>query len=65
MIHLCASIGIDGMHYHVKQRSQVLGTFPLFVDAWLFVVLNTTSYCTIIDSEGDKWIVNPRSHDIN
>jgi hypothetical protein len=55
------------VQYQVKQQGQVLGTFPLFVDAWLFVVLDTaaTYYYVITDTEGETWIVNPPSHSIN
>lgn len=53
------------MYYQVQQRGQVLGTFPLFMDAWFFAALDNDSYSIIIDSDGYKWVVNPLSHDIN
>jgi hypothetical protein len=44
--------------YQVFQHGMVLGTFPLFCDAWLFASLELSAWSTIKGPEG-VWNVDP------
>ena len=46
------------MDYIVKRGNNIIATFDMFLDAWLYAFLSDC-YCEIIAPDGQRWIVNP------
>lgn len=44
--------------YRVLQQGHVVYSSDLFVDAWLYVKLESKVYCVIV-GPNEKWIINP------
>jgi hypothetical protein len=44
--------------YLVLQQGRLVYRGELFVDAWLYIILSSQVYCTIIGPDG-KWVINP------
>jgi hypothetical protein len=44
--------------YLVRRQGKTIESFHLFVDAWLYVSLCSTCFCTIIGPDG-QWKINP------
>ena len=53
----------------VRQQGKVIGSFDLFVDAWLYVYLECECFAHILErGTSEVWVINPAyrtSHPIN
>ena len=47
------------MRYTVFHQGQAKKSFDLFVDAWLFCILDLPSWSRIRGINGEVWIMNP------
>ncbi len=45
--------------YKVIHQGNVIGSYPLFVDAWLHIVLELKSFGKIVGPDKETWIINP------
>jgi len=48
--------------YKVVQRGMVIKQYDMFLDAWLYIVLELVCYARIVGPDG-RWTINPiRTH---